>query len=204
MTEASNDVEASQGGDPVARDGDGHRTIAMLNLKPIVHRILEDYALPLHGTHGVGHWARVLENGLRLAEISGARIEVVRLFAVIHDSRRVNEGVDDGHGQRGAELAAELRGDLFDLDDHDFQLLYEACARHTDGLTDGDITIRTCWDADRLDLGRVGTTPSSERLCTAAAKRPDFLNWADGRGAFEVVPGLVAEEWEIDLGDAQR
>ena len=28
--------------------------------------------------------------------------------------------------QRGADLAAELRGDLFDLSDADFELLYEA------------------------------------------------------------------------------
>ena len=37
----------------------------MLNLKLLVHAILEDYALPWHGIHGVGHSARVLENGLR-------------------------------------------------------------------------------------------------------------------------------------------
>ena len=40
----------------------------MLNLKPIVHAILEEYALPWDGTHGVSHWARVLENGLCLAK----------------------------------------------------------------------------------------------------------------------------------------
>ena len=45
----------------------------MIDLKPIVHRILEDYALPWHGTHGVGHWARVLENGLRLASRDGCQ-----------------------------------------------------------------------------------------------------------------------------------
>jgi hypothetical protein len=39
----------------------------MLNLKPLVHRILEDYPLRWDGTHGVGYWAMVLENGLRLA-----------------------------------------------------------------------------------------------------------------------------------------
>jgi uncharacterized protein len=44
-----------------------------MNLKPIIHRILEDYALPWHGVHGVGHWARVLENGLRLAKEARAK-----------------------------------------------------------------------------------------------------------------------------------
>ncbi len=40
----------------------------MLNLKPLIHAILEDYTLSLNGIHGVSHWARVLENGLRLVQ----------------------------------------------------------------------------------------------------------------------------------------
>ncbi len=168
----------------------------MLPLKPIVHAILEDYSLPWHGTHGVGHWARVLENGLRLAKDTGANVEVVQLFAVFHDACRINEGHDPGHGRRGADLAAAFRGDWLDLDDAAFDLLYEACAGHTDGGTDGDITIQTCWDADRLDLGRVGTVPDPKRLCTPAARR--LIKWADGRACFEVVPDLVRTDWGID------
>ena len=170
----------------------------MLDLRPIVHAILEDYPLPWGGTHGVAHWARVLENGLRLAQVTGANVEIVQLFAVLHDSRRVNEGTDDGHGRRGADFAAQLRGDFFDLPDEDFQLLHNACVHHTDGLTDGDITIQTCWDADRLDLGRVGVCPEPKRLCTAAAKSPDILKWADGRGAFLIVPEIIARDWGLD------
>jgi hypothetical protein len=45
-----------------------------MNLKLILHEILEDYALPIHGDHGVAHWARVLENGLKLAEATGANV----------------------------------------------------------------------------------------------------------------------------------
>jgi uncharacterized protein len=58
-----------------------------MNLKAVLNSILEDYALPLGGDHGVAHWARVLENGLRLAEETGANVEVVQLFALLHDSR---------------------------------------------------------------------------------------------------------------------
>lgn len=116
-----------------------------LDLRPIVHAILKEYALPLHGHHGVGHWARVLENGLRLAKETGASAEVVRLFAVFHDSRRINEVTDHGHGQRGADLALRLRGNLFDLPDVEFDLLYRACAGHMTGRTDESITVRTCW-----------------------------------------------------------
>jgi hypothetical protein len=39
-----------------------------MDLKPILQSILEVYLLPLNGHHGVAHWARVLENGLRLAD----------------------------------------------------------------------------------------------------------------------------------------
>ena len=37
-----------------------------LNLPLIVRTILDKYTLPRDGTHGVGHWAGVLENGIRL------------------------------------------------------------------------------------------------------------------------------------------
>jgi hypothetical protein len=64
-----------------------------------IRLILPRYALPWDGIHGIPHWARVLENGRRPSEVTGARIRVVDLFAVFHDSRRVNEGFDDGHGR---------------------------------------------------------------------------------------------------------
>jgi len=176
----------------------------MLNLKAIVHRILEDYALPWYGLHGVGHWARVLENGLRLARATGADVEIVRLFAVFHDSCRINEGVDAGHGHRGAGLAAQLQGDLFELSDAGFGLLHDACANHTDGLTDANITIQTCWDADRLDLGRVGTMPEPRLLCTNVAREPGILKWADGRGAFQLVPETVCRDWGLVVADRER
>ena len=121
------------------------------------------------------------------------------LFAVFHDAGRVNEGHDDDHGERGARLAFELHDDLFVLRDADFELLYEACARHTDGLIEADITIQTCWDADRLDLGRVGIMPEPTKLCTPVARKRNILEWADGRATFEVVPDLVKDEWGIDL-----
>ena len=62
------------------------------NIPMIVQAVLEWYPLPLESVHGVVHWARVLENGRRLSGETGANIEVVELFAVLHDSRRLNEG----------------------------------------------------------------------------------------------------------------
>lgn len=172
-----------------------------MDLRPILNAVLEDYALPLDGDHGVAHWARVLENGLRLAGETGANIEIVSLFAVLHDSRRISEVSDPEHGPRAAEFAKELRGNLIELGDHDFRLLYRACEGHTHGRTDPDITIQTCWDSDRLDLGRVGIMPHPSRLCTEVAKRRETIMWADGRASFGVVPNFVAGEWGIDLAD---
>jgi uncharacterized protein len=170
-----------------------------MNLKPILHAILEDYALPLVGDHGVAHWARVLENGLKLAEATGANVEVVSLFAVLHDSRRINEVTDPEHGPRAAEFAAKLRGTVFGLEDHEFRLLYRACEGHTNERNHPDLTIQTCWDSDRLDLGRVGITHHPSRLCTEFAKRPGTIKWADGRACFGVIPTFVLDEWGIDL-----
>jgi uncharacterized protein len=169
------------------------------NIPLILRWILAEYQLPWDGAHGVAHWARVLENGLRLAGETGANVEVVSLFAIFHDSRRVNEGDDPDHGPRAAEFAASLRGLVFDLLGPEFRLLHRACAGHTHERTHPDATIRTCWDADRLDLGRVGILPHPSLLCTEAARRPEMIRWADGRARFGLVPALVKDAWEIDL-----
>lgn len=169
----------------------------MLDLKPIIRAILEDYPLPKCGIHGVAHWARVLENGVRLAEITGAQIEVVRLFAVLHDSRRVSEETDPTHGIRGAEFAAKLHGTLFQLDEDDFDLLFVACAGHMDHPTDDDPTVQTCWDADRLDVGRVGTTISPLWLGATTLEHPKIMEWADRRANALAVPELIRREWGI-------
>jgi len=66
------------------------------DLPAILRAILPGYPLPHDGTHGLTHWARVLENGLRLCEATGADTEVVTLFAIFHDARRVNEYRDQG------------------------------------------------------------------------------------------------------------
>lgn len=175
-----------------------------MNLYSILHFVLEEYALPWDGDHGIAHWARVLENGLRLTEETGANVEVVRLFAVLHDSRRLSESNDPDHGPRAADFARDLRGLMIDLPDQEFRLLHRACAGHTHERTHSDITIQTCWDADRLDLGRVGITPHPSRLCTEAARRPEMIRWADGRASFRVIPDFVGGAWGIDLETGRR
>ena len=165
----------------------------------LIRDIREQYRLPWDGIHGVSHWARVLENGLRLAPLTGAKPEVVRLFAIFHDARRVNESWDPNHGRRGADLAESLRGQEFDLTDEDFELLRTACVYHTDGLTEGDVTVQTCWDSDRLDLGRVGIWPEPRYLCTDAAKDRTIIEWSRERSMRRHVPEFAAE-WDDTPG----
>lgn len=122
-----------------------------------------------HGLHGISHWTRVRVNGLMLARETGASQHVIELFAFFHDARRINEHADAGHGERGAELAEQLRGRYFEATPAEMSLLRYACTHHSDGLITGDITVLTCWDADRLDLGRGGIIANA--LCTDAAKK---------------------------------
>jgi uncharacterized protein len=173
----------------------------MHDMAAIMGAILRRYALPVRGDHGVVHWARVFENGVRVAETNGADREVVALFALFHDSRRINQYCDDGHGLRGGEFARSLRGSLVHLDDARFELLFEACRLHTDGHTTGDPTLLACWDADRLDLGRVGITPDPRRLCTDAAR--ELLAWADVRAVSGHEPSAVLVSWGVEARHAE-
>lgn len=105
-----------------------------------------------------------------LAQKTGADLAVVRLFGLFHDSRRENDDHDPKHGWRGADLAEELIPLFSTISAGQLALLLEACRGHTDGLISEDATIGTCWDADRLDLGRVGAVPSPQLMSTRFGK----------------------------------
>lgn len=144
----------------------------------LVRIIRGQFALDWNGIHGASHWARVRDNGLRLAEVTGADARVVELFAFLHDSRRLNDGFDPEHGTRAAQFARSLAGSAFELEPSALDLLATACRGHSDGIIEGHTTVLTCWDADRLDLGRVGIRPRPDRLCTVAAREAIMLEWA--------------------------
>ena len=131
-----------------------------------------------NGFHGFDHWMRVLHNGRLLADAENANLKVVELFCLLHDTRRLNEDEDPLHGPRAANYVQTLRGVWFDVSGDEMDLLTEALTYHSDGYTVGDITVKVCWDADRLDLGRVGIRPTPERLCTNTAKSPFVLEEA--------------------------
>ena len=147
----------------------------------IAEHIRSQFQLDWEGIHGPAHWARVRAIGLELANSTGADPLVVELFAWFHDARRFNDSGDPEHGSRGAALAAELCGDLFTATDAQMALLKEACCGHSDGHLQADVTVQTCWDADRLDLARVGIIPDPRKLCTEAARSPLLRKKAMGR-----------------------
>ena len=150
-----------------------------VELERVILPILRDcFSLDWDGIHGIGHWRRVRDNGLRLAAVTGARPRVVELFGYLHDSMRLDDGFDLEHGPRAAKFVRTLAGRGFHLPADELELLVHAIDFHSVGRIDGDVTVQTCWDADRLDLGRIGIVPEARRLCTPAARQPAMIEWA--------------------------
>ena len=120
--------------------------------------------------HGISHWDRVYENGQKLITHDVNPL-VVGLFAYLHDSCRKHNGEDLEHGVRAAEWIETIRESLLaDVSDKEIELLKRACRLHTTAHKTGDPTIDGCFDADRLDLWRVGVTPDPGRLATEKGK----------------------------------
>jgi uncharacterized protein len=147
----------------------------------LVNVLRSRFLLDWQGIHGASHWARVRENGLKLAEFTGANVRVVELFAFIHDSCRQNDWRDPEHGLRAGVFVRTLTNTIITLNDDELELLVTACEGHSEGWMQADITVCTCWDADRLDLGRVGIKPNPAKLCTEAARSLEMIEWAYSR-----------------------
>ena len=132
---------------------------------------------PTSRDHGEQHWKAVAWTGLRLVPaVDGCDAELVLLFALIHDTQRLNEYRDPEHGRRAGEFARVLCSEgLLDLDDARLGPLVDACTRHDKGQVSDDPTIGACWDSDRLNLWRVGITPDPQLLSTAPARDPDLI-----------------------------
>jgi uncharacterized protein len=148
--------------------------------------------------HGPDHWQRVSEHGVSVARSLGIDPLVPHLFGLVHDSHREDEYEDPLHGPRSAEFVRKNRDELFSfLSDTEITELSDACELHSDGHTEGSAPVLACWDADRLDLWRVGVEPLPQYLCTAYAKRDinidaAHVHWALSRS-------LEREEaWECE------
>ena len=117
-------------------------------------------------THGVEHWDRVARFGKMLYQ-AGVDMDVVTAFAYLHDSERKDNCEDINHGKRASKLIDTIRASLLiELNDKQIMKLKLACELHTVKHRTGDITIDACFDADRMDLLRVGIKPSPDRMAT--------------------------------------
>lgn len=123
-------------------------------------------------THGLSHWERVERNGILLSTKNGyirsdVNIKVVRYFAYLHDKCRFDNWTDIEHGIRAAEMLHTIRDTILkDFTDEEVSLLEKACKYHTTEHRTGNPTIDICFDADRLDLGRVGIIPDPNKMAT--------------------------------------
>ena len=148
-------------------------TIETYDKQSMLTAIRKQFKINWNGIHGANHWARVLHHGITLGTERSADLLVIELFAFLHDSQRLSDGVDGLHGKRAAEYARSLHTVYFELAAPRLDALCEAIEHHSDGKVKEDATIQTCWDADRLDLGRVGIMPSPDFLSNEAVKHID-------------------------------
>ena len=119
-----------------------------------------------YSIHGIDHWDRVFNHGLSL-NVPGADLDVVQCFAYIHDVERQDDGYEEEHGPKAANLIDEIRESVLGfLDDKQIGLLKEACALHTTCHRTANPTIDACFDSDRLDLTRVGIIPDPDKMAT--------------------------------------
>ena len=171
-----------------------HSNKSILSVK-LIETVRAQVAIDWQGIHGMPHWARVYQNGMRLARATDANLSVVELFALFHDSCRLSEGNDPHHGPRAAQLAYDLHGELFRLKQHELDLLQEACHYHTAKIDHENMTVKTCFDADRLDLGRVGDMPNPKLLCTDEGKKPATISWAYQQSLAATLPENILTSW---------
>ena len=142
----------------------------MLQGSSLISLLEKDSLLFNSEYHGLHHWRTVENNGLYLAQYTSADPAVISYFAYLHDCMRENEYEDPRHGSRATKFAMRIRDQLV-LTDKQFDQLCAACSGHTFGRVSICPTIATCWDADRLDIGRVGITPDAHYLFSDEAKR---------------------------------
>jgi uncharacterized protein len=149
----------------------------------LLSHIRSGFQLDWYGTHGGHHWGRVRHHAVAVARARGADLLVAELFAFLHDSQREDEWGDPHHGRRGADYARSLQGVFFELKPAQLDRLAHAIRHHSGGEVSTDATIQSCWDADRLDLGRVGITPHQNYLSREGAARIEAAyRWSRGAG----------------------
>lgn len=165
-----------------------------MNWDNLLADMTAEFRLNPEDAHGPAHWRRVFRHGMRIADADD-RVDrkVVGLFALLHDVKRETEWTDPEHGHRAALYMRKLReADRFRLTPEQFAMLFMALEFHSVGLVSSIPTVQACWDADRLDLGRVGVYPDVSLLGSGYAKREDVIR----RAWFDAQAGVI-----VPLGD---
>ena len=128
--------------------------------------------LHLHNNHGKVSGRPSFKNDEHLGLENGTirndiNIKVVRFFAYLHDKCRLDDWDDLEHGVRAADMLSTLKDTVLkDFTDEEIMLLEKACRYHTTVQRTGIPTVDVCFDADRLDLGRVGIVPNPMLMAT--------------------------------------
>jgi uncharacterized protein len=148
-----------------------HSKTSIIN-PALLSLITSQFKLPPDSIHGLSHWEHVETLGLYLASFTHANVSVVSYFAYLHDSQRIREDEDPGHGNRAVVYCKKLmENGLLNLSLANLDQLLSACEIHSDNRAKPiDSTIATCLDSDRLDLIRLGIAPLTHFLLTDQAK----------------------------------
>ena len=161
-------------------------------MKDLVEKVIAEAELSNSSIHGVWHWRMVERNAHYLCQFNEADLKVVYLFALFHDCKRENDHRDLEHGPRAERYLRSIR-DWVDLSDERFENLCLACATHTLGTKAKNVTVATCWDSDRLEIGRVGFIPDEKFMSTEEAKRIAREDDFEVLESFEY-SGIIPEE----------
>lgn len=164
--------------------------------KAVVEQNKLDLATSGHGPH---HWFRVIEIGLRLAEADPEiDPDVIIAFGLLHDSGRTHDHHCMMHGKVAGAYVIPALINLIPLSSEQMMLAVIACTNHTSAMPGDfplyDNTLLACFDADRLDLWRVGILPDNKYLFTEAAKQPEIQAWANANGELWTIPS-----WGLEL-----
>ena len=168
--------------------------------------------------HGPAHWARVHRFGLELARqlnLSLQERSCIEVFAWLHDLARVDDGGGRQHAVDGAKQVRTIAGQVFpSLTDDQIRIVELAVRHHSDGLT-ADVaarqglfgscpwpteqalnTVACCWDADRLDLLRLGREPLDRYMSTPF--------WQEILPLAHQLHGLASDDGETHLSSESK
>lgn len=135
----------------------------MIDLDLVLPLAKVKFELDFKGVHGIEHWLNVTKMAQTIVAVTGGDYVVATLFGIFHDCCRISDYEDVDHGLRAAEYVKTLNLDI--TPDQNNSLIF-AIRNHNLNVISNDPTVGACWDADRLELSRIGIYPQSKQLST--------------------------------------